>query len=68
MPWFRQIFDEGRDLPPERPAALLLALASGRLDSLSGCFLRPDDDLDAVVAAAATIKERKLYLLQVGRL
>jgi hypothetical protein len=30
--------------------------------------LRPDDDLDAVVAAAATIKERKLYLLQVGRL
>jgi hypothetical protein len=30
--------------------------------------LRPDDDLDAVVEAAATIKERKLYLLQVGRL
>lgn len=68
LPWFRTIFDEGRDLPPERPAALLLALASGRMDSLSGCFLRPDDDLDAMVAAAATVRERKLYALQVGRL
>jgi NAD(P)-dependent dehydrogenase (short-subunit alcohol dehydrogenase family) len=68
MPWFRTIFDEGRDLPPERPAALLLALASGRMDSLSGCFLRPDDDLDAILAAAETAKERKLYSLKVDRL
>jgi NAD(P)-dependent dehydrogenase (short-subunit alcohol dehydrogenase family) len=68
LPWFRTIFDEGRDLPPERPAALLLALASGRMDSLSGCFLRPDDDLDAIVAAAATTRERKLYSLKVDRL
>jgi NAD(P)-dependent dehydrogenase (short-subunit alcohol dehydrogenase family) len=68
LPWFRTIFDEGRDLPPERPAALLLTLASGRVDGLSGCFFRPDDDLDAIVAQAATVKERKLYSLQVGRL
>jgi NAD(P)-dependent dehydrogenase (short-subunit alcohol dehydrogenase family) len=67
LPWFREIFDEGRDLPPERPAALLLALASGTADLLSGCFFRPEDDLEAIVAAAETVKQRKLHSLQVGR-
>ena len=67
LPWFRDIFDQGRDLPPERPAALLLALAAGRADGLSGCFFRPDDDLDAVVAQSAAVSERKLYTLQVNR-
>jgi hypothetical protein len=41
LPWFREIFDEGRDLPPERPAALMLTLASGKADVLSGCFIQP---------------------------
>src|SRR5271168_2250746 len=61
LPWFRQIFDEGRDLPPERPAALLLALASGRADRLSGCFFQPRDDLDAIIAAAETVQAGKMY-------
>jgi NAD(P)-dependent dehydrogenase (short-subunit alcohol dehydrogenase family) len=30
LPWFRQIFDEGRNPPAERPAALMLALPSGK--------------------------------------
>jgi NAD(P)-dependent dehydrogenase (short-subunit alcohol dehydrogenase family) len=67
LPWFRDIFDEGRDLPPERPVALLLALASGMADVLSGCFITPQDDLDAIVAAAANIMQKKLYSLQVHR-
>jgi NAD(P)-dependent dehydrogenase (short-subunit alcohol dehydrogenase family) len=68
LPWFRAIFDEGRDLPPERPAELLLALASGRADVLSGCFLQPQDDLDRIIAAAAEVEASKLYSLQVRRL
>ena len=68
LPWFRDIFDEGRDLPPERPAALLMALASGRADALSGRFVYPQDDLDRLVAAAQEIEEKKLYTLQVQRL
>lgn len=68
LPWFREIFDAGRDLPPERPAALLLALASGRADALSGCYVQPDDDLDAMVKAAAEVEQGKLYSLQVRRL
>lgn len=68
LPWFRDIFDGGRDLPPERPAALLLALASGRADGLSGCFVQPSDDLDRMIAAAAEIQRQKLYSMQVRRL
>ena len=68
LPWFREIFDEGRDLPPERPAALVLALASGKADALTGCFIQPQDDLDTVIAAAEEIESRKLYTLQVSRL
>ena len=68
LPWFRDIFETGRDLPPERPAALLVALASGKADVLSGCFLQPDDDLDRIVEAAAAVEHGKLYSLQVRRL
>ena len=67
LPWFREIFDEGRDLPPERPAALLRALASGRADGLSGGFFQPRDDLDSIIAAE-TVKQLKLYSLQVSGL
>ena len=68
LPWFRSIFDSGQDLPPERPAALLLQLASGRADALSGCFVQPADDLERLIAAAAEIDARKLYTLQLHRL
>ena len=68
LPWFKDIFDEGRDLPPERPAALLLTLASGKADVLSGRFVYPADDLDRLIEAAAEIESRKLYSLQVQRL
>jgi NAD(P)-dependent dehydrogenase (short-subunit alcohol dehydrogenase family) len=68
LPWFRDIFDEGRDLPPERPAALLIALASGRADVLSGRYVYPADDLDRLIAEAQEIDARKLYSLQVLRL
>jgi NAD(P)-dependent dehydrogenase (short-subunit alcohol dehydrogenase family) len=68
LPWFRDIFDEGRDLPPERPAALLVALASGKADVLSGRYVYPADDLDRLIAEAREIEARKLYSLQVQRL
>lgn len=68
LPWFRDIFDEGRDLPPERPASLLLALASGKADVLSGRYVYPQDDLDRLIEEAREIDARKLYSLQVQRL
>jgi len=65
LPWFRTIFDEGRDAPPERPAKLVLSLASGRLDALSGCFLTIDDDVEVALARAAEVERDKLYRLRV---
>ena len=41
LPWFRDIFEEGRNLPSEHPAELLLVLASGKADALSGRFSHP---------------------------
>src|SRR5579864_7237304 len=49
LPWFRRIMDENIDVPAERPAKLVLELASGRLDALSGRFISIYDDLDALV-------------------
>jgi NAD(P)-dependent dehydrogenase (short-subunit alcohol dehydrogenase family) len=68
LPWFRDIFDQGRDLPPERPAALLVALASGKADVLSGGYVSPAYDLDRLVEEAREIEARKPYSLQVQRL
>jgi NAD(P)-dependent dehydrogenase (short-subunit alcohol dehydrogenase family) len=68
LPWFRDIFEEGRDLPPERPAALLVALASGKADVLSGRYVYPPDDLDRMIKEAREIEAGKLYSLQVQRL
>jgi NAD(P)-dependent dehydrogenase (short-subunit alcohol dehydrogenase family) len=38
IPWFRDIFEQGRDVGPEHAARLVTLLASGRVDALSGRF------------------------------
>jgi NAD(P)-dependent dehydrogenase (short-subunit alcohol dehydrogenase family) len=64
LPWFRQIFDKNIDVPADRPAQLMLALALGRADALSGRCLSIYDDVDALVKDAATIQEKNLYSLK----
>jgi NAD(P)-dependent dehydrogenase (short-subunit alcohol dehydrogenase family) len=54
--WFRELYAEGNDTPIERPVELVLTLASGRADSLSGCFLDVRDDIDALVVDAEAIQ------------
>jgi NAD(P)-dependent dehydrogenase (short-subunit alcohol dehydrogenase family) len=55
--WFRQLYAEGNDTPIERPVELVLTLASGRADALSGCFLDVRDDIDALIADAGAIQQ-----------
>jgi 3-oxoacyl-[acyl-carrier protein] reductase len=68
IPWFRRIFDEGLDLPMERPVGLALALASGRYDALSGLTLTPLDDLDVISARITEVDNEKLYSLRLRTL
>jgi NAD(P)-dependent dehydrogenase (short-subunit alcohol dehydrogenase family) len=54
--WFRRLYADGKDTPIERPVELVLTLASGRADALSGCFLDVDNDIDALIADAEAIQ------------
>jgi NAD(P)-dependent dehydrogenase (short-subunit alcohol dehydrogenase family) len=61
--WFQQLFAEGGDTPMEQTVAFLLAVASGQVDALSGCYVGVDDDLEALVAQAEAIQsEARLKL------
>jgi NAD(P)-dependent dehydrogenase (short-subunit alcohol dehydrogenase family) len=64
MGWIRQQVAAGRAVPPERSAHLVLRLAAGHADALSGRYLTVDDDLDALAARAAEIQRDDLYTLR----
>ena len=68
LPWFRRIFDEGLDVPEERSARLILELASGRADRLSGRFLSVWDDLDVLLQGHKEIEENNLLSLRIRTL
>ncbi len=57
-------FAAGHDVPPERAADLVLFLASGKADALSGCFISVDDDLAEMVRRAEEIQRDDLYTLR----
>lgn len=63
LPWYRQTFDAGQDASPDEAAALVVRLARGDADALTGRFLSRADDLDALVAdAEAVVRGEKLVL------
>ena len=68
LPWFKKLFDRGRDVPPEKAAQLVVQLASGRADALSGRFLAVSDDLAKLLERSEEIKTGELYTLRVRKL
>lgn len=62
--WIRQLYVDGQDTPIERSVNLVLQLASGKADGLSGCYLDVDADLDALINRAAEIQQNDLYTLR----
>lgn len=68
IPWFGRIFEENLDVPIERPAQLVVDLARGRADALSGRFLTIFDDVDALLPQLQTIESENLYSLRVRKL
>ncbi len=57
--WLLREQAEGRTVEASRSAACLLALASGRHDSLNGCYLTVHDDLDHLTAQAKAVEKKE---------
>lgn len=68
IPWFGRIFDEGLDVPVERPVGLILDMASGKADRLSGRLVSVADDLEQMLKGTDEIEEKNLYALEVKKL
>ncbi len=68
LPWFRKLFDRGRDVPAEKAAQLVVQLASGRADALSGRFIDVSDDLAKLLERLDEVKSDNLYTLRVRKL
>jgi NAD(P)-dependent dehydrogenase (short-subunit alcohol dehydrogenase family) len=68
LPWFGQIIEQHIDVPAERPAQLVLTLASGKFDALSGRMISIFDDLDLLLKSRAEIEQRDLYSLKMDQL
>jgi NAD(P)-dependent dehydrogenase (short-subunit alcohol dehydrogenase family) len=63
---FRQLYAEGQDTPIEQSVRLLLELASGRADVLSGCYLDVRDDLDMLLREAEAIQREEKRRLRLA--
>ena len=63
-PKLRRIFERGRDIAPGRAANLVVYLASGKADALSGCFISVRDDVAEMVQRADEIRKEELYALR----
>jgi 3-oxoacyl-[acyl-carrier protein] reductase len=75
-PMAQQVFDSpwtayykeayvGRQVPPELAAERCLALATGRADRLSGCYIQLADDLEELAGRADEIAAEGLYTLRI---
>jgi NAD(P)-dependent dehydrogenase (short-subunit alcohol dehydrogenase family) len=62
--WFRQQVADGHAVPPECAGHLVVALASGRADALSGRYVSVYDDVHAWIDRGEEIRRDDLYRLR----
>ena len=65
IPWFRELFDRGFNVPPERAGARAVELASGRADAITGRFIPMAAELDTLIANADLIALENHYSLRI---
>jgi NAD(P)-dependent dehydrogenase (short-subunit alcohol dehydrogenase family) len=64
---YNYVSQGGSGAPPERAAELVVLLASGQADALSGCFFSVDDDLAEMVQRAEEIRREGLHALRLRK-
>ena len=64
--WFRSLDANDQFTPIEQSVQLVLDLASGKADALSGCFIGVDDDLDDLVGRAGAIQSEEHLKLRLS--
>jgi len=62
--WIRQQLAAGRGAEPASVTGLIVRIAAGDADELSGCHLSVHDDLDTMLALARRLPERDIYRLR----
>ena len=62
--WMLTYFEEGKGTPIEESVQLVLTLASGKADALTGCYISVYDDVEEMVQRAEEIQEKQLYTLR----
>jgi NAD(P)-dependent dehydrogenase (short-subunit alcohol dehydrogenase family) len=67
LPWMAKIFEDGRDVPPDLTVNLLLQLASGRADALSGCYIHITDNLNELIKREEEIQQAGAYRLRLKK-
>ncbi len=66
--WIRDQLNSGHGSDPARTVRLIVALAAGRCDRLSGRHLSASDDLDVLLGHIDRIERDDLHTLRLGRL
>jgi NAD(P)-dependent dehydrogenase (short-subunit alcohol dehydrogenase family) len=65
IPWYRNIFEEKLDVLPEYAAELVVRIARGDLDALTGRYIARDDDLETILAQVDKAIENEWGVLRV---
>jgi 3-oxoacyl-[acyl-carrier protein] reductase len=65
LPFVQKLFDDGLEVTPDVVAHLVLTLASGMADALSGHLFSVSDDVEEIVRRSEQVQSNELYLLRV---
>jgi NAD(P)-dependent dehydrogenase (short-subunit alcohol dehydrogenase family) len=68
LPFVQKLLDDGLEVTPDVVADLVLFLASGRADALSGRLFSVGEDLEEIVRRASAVYRDDLYALRVRTL
>ncbi len=68
LPFVQKLLDDGLEVTPDVVADLVLFLASGRADALSGRLFSVGEDVEEMVRRASEVRRDDLYALRVRKL